>query len=80
MSFGNQGPSRKRPGITWPIVIVALIGLGFGLQSLWKDLFFPDPEFSEGYLIFSCLLDGLTVLACGAAIFLLLKAARQGKS
>jgi hypothetical protein len=71
---------KKNPGIAWPIAIAALIGLGFGLQNLWKDLFAPDPKASESYLSFSYVLDGITVIACGVAIFLLLKAAWHGKS
>jgi hypothetical protein len=79
MSPGDQGPPRKKPGISWPIAIAALIGLGFGLDNLWKDLFSPDPKVSESYLSFSYVLDGIAVLGCGGAIFLLLKAAREGK-
>jgi hypothetical protein len=79
MTFGHDLPPRTKPGITWLIAVAALIGLGFGLHNLWKDLFTPDLEVSESYLIFSYVLDGITVIACGAAIFLLLKARRQGK-
>jgi hypothetical protein len=79
--MSSGGPPRKKPGITWPLAIVAVIGLGLGLQSLWRHLFSPDPEFSQGYLIFSYLLDGVTIAACGAALILfLLKLAGQGKS
>jgi hypothetical protein len=79
MTFGHDRPPRKVPGIAWSVAIAALIGLGFGLQNLWKDLFFPDPKASESYLSFSYVLDGITVIACGGALFLLLKAARHGK-
>jgi hypothetical protein len=71
---------KKNPVIAWPIAIAALIGLGFGLQNLWRDLFAPDPKASESYSSFSYVLDGITIIACGFAIFLLLKAARHGKS
>jgi hypothetical protein len=77
MTFGHDRPPREKPGITWPIAIAALIGLGFGLHNLWKDFFAPDPRASEGYLSFSLVLDGITVIACGGAIFLLLKATRN---
>jgi len=80
MTFGHDRPPKKNPGIAWPITIAALIGLGFGLQNLWKDVFAPDPKASESYLSFSYVLDGITVIACGVAIFLLLKAARHGRS
>ncbi len=80
MSAGDQEPPRKRPGITWPIAIAALIGLAFGLLNLWRDLFAADPMDPESYLIFSFVLDGVIVIACGTAIFLLLKARSRGKS
>jgi hypothetical protein len=80
MSAGDQEPPRKRPGITWPIAIAAVIGLAFGLYNLWKDLFAADPMDPESYLIFSFVLDGVIVIACGTAIFLLLKARSQGNS
>jgi hypothetical protein len=80
MTFGHDRPPKKNPGIAWLIAIAALIGLGFGLQNLWKDLFVSDPKASESYLSFSYFLDGITVIGCGFAIFLLLKAARHGKS
>jgi hypothetical protein len=81
MSSAHQRPPRKKPGITWPVAIVALVGLGFGLQSLWKHLFHPNPELPQGYLIFSYFLDGITIVACSAALILfLVKLASQGKS
>jgi hypothetical protein len=79
MSPGDHGPPSKWHGLTWLTAIAALIGLGVGLHNLWKDLFYPDPEFSDSYLIFSYLLDTVTVLACSAAIFLLLKARGRGQ-
>jgi len=80
MTFGHDQPRKKEAWYAWPIVIAALIGLGFGLQNIWKDLFAADPRASESYLSFSYVLDGITVIACGGAIFLLLKASRHGKS
>jgi hypothetical protein len=74
MSPGDREPPGKRHGMTWLTAIAALIGLGIGLHNLWKDLFYPDPEFSDSYLILSYLLDAVTVLACGGAIFFLFKA------
>jgi hypothetical protein len=79
MNPGDHGPPSKRHGLTWLIAIAALIGLGIGLHNLWKDLFNPDPEFSDSYRLFSYLLDTVTVLACGGAIFLLFKARSRGK-
>jgi succinate dehydrogenase hydrophobic anchor subunit len=63
--------------MTWLTAIAALIGLGIGLHNLWKDLFYPDSEFSNSYLILSYLLDTVTILACGAAIFFLFEATRR---
>ncbi|HEX3444847.1 MAG TPA: hypothetical protein VHS80_09020 [Chthoniobacterales bacterium] len=60
--------------MTWLTAIAALIGLGIGLHNLRKDLFYPDSEFSDSYLVLSYLLDAVTVLACGGAIFFLFKA------
>ena len=65
--------------MTWLTAVAALIGLGIGLHNLWRDLFNPDPAFSDGYLLLSYLLDAVTVLACGAAIFFLFKARSRGK-
>ena len=65
--------------MTWLIAIAALIGLGIGLHNLWRDFSNPDPEFSDGYLLLSYLLDVVTVLACGAAILFLFKARSRGK-
>jgi hypothetical protein len=79
MNPGDKGSPSKNHGMTWLTAIAALIGLGIGLHNLWKDLFNPDPEFSDSYLLFSYLLDTITVLACGGAIFLLLKARSRGK-
>jgi hypothetical protein len=80
MTFGHDRPPKRNPGIAWPIGIAALIGLGFGLKNLWKDYVAPDPKASDSYLSFSYILDGITVIACGFAIYLLLKAAGHGKS
>ncbi|HET9374434.1 MAG TPA: hypothetical protein VFO40_05645 [Chthoniobacterales bacterium] len=79
MNPGDHQPSGKRHGMTWLTAIAALIGLGIGLHNLWRDLFNPDPEFSDSYLLLSYLLDIVTVLACGGAIFFLLKARSRGK-
>jgi len=80
MSSGDQAPPKKRAGTPWPTAIVALVGFGWGLQALWKNLFFPDPEFSQGYLIFSYILDGVAILACGATLILfVIKLASQAK-
>jgi hypothetical protein len=80
MSSGDQQPSKKKAGTTWPVAIVALVGFGWGLQGLWKNLFFPDPEFSQGYLIFSYALNGLAILACGTTLILfVIKLATQAK-
>jgi hypothetical protein len=67
MTFGHD-PPPKNFGLASPIAIGALIGLGFGLQNLWKDLFAPDPMASESYLSFSYALDAFTVIASGGAI------------
>jgi hypothetical protein len=80
MTFGHDRPPKKNLGIAWLIAIAALMGLGFGLQNLWRDLFAPDPRASESYLSFSYVLDGITVITCGLAIFLLFKAAGDGRS
>jgi hypothetical protein len=79
MSPGDHEPPGKRHAMTLLTAIAALIGLGIGLHNLWKDLFYPDPEFSDSYLVFSYILDTVTVLACGGAIFFLLKARSRGK-
>jgi succinate dehydrogenase hydrophobic anchor subunit len=65
--------------MTWLTAIAALIGLGIGLHNLWRDIFYPDPEFSDNYLILSYVLDTVTVLACGAAIFFLFRATSRRK-
>jgi hypothetical protein len=80
MTFAHDRPPKKNLGIAWPIAIAALMGLGFGLQNLWRDLFAPDPRASDSYLSISYVLDGVTVMTCGLAIFLLVKAAGHGKS
>ena len=80
MSSADQEPLKKKIGTLWPMAIVALVGFGWGLQGLWNNLFFPDPEFSQGYLIFSYILDGVAILACGATLILfVIKLASQAK-
>jgi succinate dehydrogenase hydrophobic anchor subunit len=76
---GDHTPPSKRHSLIWLTAIAALIGLAIGLHNLWKDFFYPDPEFPDNYLILSYLLDTVTVLACGTAIFFLFKARNSGK-
>ena len=74
--------SQKKKGIIrWQIALIAACGIAFGLCSLGQHLFSPDPEFTQGYLIFSVLLDFIIIVACGVTISLfVIQRAASGSS
>jgi hypothetical protein len=51
-------------------MLIAVCGIAFGLYSLGKHLLSPDPEFTQGYLIFSVILDVVIIVACSITIVL----------
>jgi H+/Cl- antiporter ClcA len=70
-----MGPSdsklpQKKSTFRWQFVLIAVCGIAFGLYSLGKHLLSPDPEFTQGYLIFSVVLDAVIIVACAITIIL----------
>jgi hypothetical protein len=74
-------PQKKRASYGWPFALIAACGIAFGLYSLGQHLFSPDPEFTQGYLIFSVVLDLIIIVACGVTItFFVIQRAASGSS
>jgi hypothetical protein len=70
MSSSDPKLPQKKGVLRWQFALVAACGIAFGLYSLGQHLFFPDPEFTQGHLIFSVVLDFIIIVACGVTITL----------
>jgi hypothetical protein len=63
-------PDQKKGVLSWQFALIAACGFAFGLYSLGKHVFSPDPEFPQSYLIFSVVLDFVIIVASGITITL----------
>jgi hypothetical protein len=74
-------PQKKKGVLRWQFALIAACGIAFGLYSLWQHFFSPDPEFTQGYLIFSVVLDLTIIVACSVTITLfVIQRAASGSS
>jgi H+/Cl- antiporter ClcA len=70
MSSSDPKLPQKKGSLGWQFMLLAVCGIAFGLYSLGKHLLSPDPEFTQGYLIFSVVLDVVIIVACSITIIL----------